>query len=162
MPIFCRSFLRNYKLTGKAVGMNKERILVALHKQRYIFPVGLTVTKSVQGDQGTVYVGVFRAIADDVSKASVFLTSAGLMLAANRGFLDMFGFNQNEIQGKNIRFIASQPELMEKEVRRKDHVLAHFAGHLISCNLYFLMTCTSSIASTPKCRMNYVLHSQFL
>lgn len=53
------SYLRNYKMTGKAKILNKTREVIALHKERHVFPIRLSVTKIQQGDQDA-YMAVIK------------------------------------------------------------------------------------------------------
>ena len=45
------SFIRNYLDSGKAKVLNSTRELQALHKDRFVFPVKLALTKIAQGGE---------------------------------------------------------------------------------------------------------------
>lgn len=108
-------YLRNYKVSGKAKVLNKVREVIALHKERHVFPVRLSVTKLQQGDQDC-YMGVIKPMEDDYKRGVVWITTGGQVLCCNRGFTDLFGFKSSDLVGRNIKVVASNPEDMESHI----------------------------------------------
>jgi PAS domain S-box-containing protein len=53
-------YLRNYIATGKAKILDSVREVVALHKERYVFPLRLVVTKVSGAGQDSLFMGVLR------------------------------------------------------------------------------------------------------
>lgn len=88
---------------------------MALHRQKHVFPVMLTVTKTTQGDmQG--FLGLFQPLEEN-DDAFVWLTTAGLILSINKPLTNVLGHTTADICGKNLRCIAADQEDMEHHVR---------------------------------------------
>ncbi|CAG9460435.1 unnamed protein product [Pedinophyceae sp. YPF-701] len=91
-------YLRNYKLTGKSKVIGKVREVIALHKDKSVLPVKLSVSKVPSDDPNAsdAFMGVMRPVEEDLSCGTAWLTTTGTFLATNRGFTDCFGYDPKE------------------------------------------------------------------
>lgn len=81
-------YLRNYRTTGKAKILNSPREVVALHKEKYVFPIMLFVNKLASGnevDAATMtFIGVVRRAQENPTKGTIYITSQGQVLCCNK------------------------------------------------------------------------------
>lgn len=109
-------YLKNYKSTGRARILNRQRKVVALHKQRHVFPVMLVVTRIMQGETGA-FMGVIKEVPDSANDATVYITTQGVVVCANQGFSEMFGWKGPELVGRNLRALTAEAESFERQLR---------------------------------------------
>ncbi|CAG9461681.1 unnamed protein product [Pedinophyceae sp. YPF-701] len=92
-------YLKNYQTTGKAQVLNSVREVIAMHRDRFVFPIVLAVTKiSQQGKDG--FMGVIRQVEEDTRYAKVWVARNGMIICGSKGFVDMFGFTYGDVAGK--------------------------------------------------------------
>jgi hypothetical protein len=84
-------FLKNYATTGAAKILDKRREVVAIHRERFVFPIALIVRKVQQGGQDA-FMGVLSPLQADPSVATVWLTAQGLIICLSRNFTDHMGW----------------------------------------------------------------------
>jgi len=92
-------YLKNYMTTGQAKILNTVRKVVGLHRERYVFPFALVVTKITHnGREG--FMAVIRPVEDDPRIAKIYMTVTGMIVAVSRGFTTMTGYSYNDVAGK--------------------------------------------------------------
>eukprot|EP00883_Tetradesmus_obliquus_P002715 jgi/Sobl393_1/12921/SZX78204.1 len=121
-------FLQRYVSTGTARILNSTRMLVALHKDRSVFPILLAVQKLSGVGADAIFMGVLRnRVDDDPNIVRVWTTPAGVVLCADERFRDWFGLPSGELVGRPVsglstdiegfdRFIAAANELPLEQV----------------------------------------------
>lgn len=91
------NYLRAYKQTGVSAVLNRKREVVAMAKDRTVFPVMLGVTKMVQSDGSVQFLGVIKRKHAEDRYAELWVTSAGGVLCASEGFQALTGFTSMEL-----------------------------------------------------------------
>ncbi|WIA28374.1 hypothetical protein OEZ86_010920 [Tetradesmus obliquus] len=95
------SYLNNYITTGHAKLLDVTREVVALHKDRYVFPVTLTVSKLSGSGAETTFMSVLKEAAEgDTDTIRAWLLISGTMLCADQSFLDYAGWSPGELVGR--------------------------------------------------------------
>jgi hypothetical protein len=56
------TYLRNYATTEKAKVLNTTREVVAMHQERYVFPISLNVTKVSGSGADAIYMGIIKVM----------------------------------------------------------------------------------------------------
>lgn len=54
-------FLANYQNTGKAKILDSEREVLGQHKENFVFPIKITVTRSSGAGADSIFMGVLKA-----------------------------------------------------------------------------------------------------
>lgn len=110
------TYLRNYLTTGKAKILDTVREVLGLHKERYVFPARIMVTK-VSGDgMDSVFMGVFKPIEEDHSVVRAYVAPGGSILCADLRFMDWFGKDASELQGKPFHSLGVEQGQLEQLV----------------------------------------------
>ncbi|GAX73193.1 hypothetical protein CEUSTIGMA_g646.t1 [Chlamydomonas eustigma] len=108
------TYLRNYISTGKAKILDSSREILGLHKDRYVFPASLFVTK-VSGDgMDSVFMGVFKIMQEDKTTVRAYATPGGSILCCDMRFMDWFGIKSSELQGKLFHTLAVEQGQLEQ------------------------------------------------
>lgn len=94
------TYLRNYITTGKAKIIDSVREVLGLHRDRYVFPTRLKVSKVSGNGPDSVFMGMFRAVEEDSTLVRAYVAPGGSVLCADMRFMDWFGRNPAEVQGK--------------------------------------------------------------
>lgn len=101
-----RRYLQRYLQTGEARIINSTRNVVGLTKQRFVFPVSITVLKISGTRDDAVFMGIARQPPPaDASGATVRLwvvPGSGTVLAADAAFVDQFGVPPTELVGRCV------------------------------------------------------------
>eukprot|EP00879_Flechtneria_rotunda_P020397 GHRR01021459.1.p1 GENE.GHRR01021459.1~~GHRR01021459.1.p1 ORF type:complete len:889 (+),score=208.65 GHRR01021459.1:224-2890(+) len=94
------SYLHNYITTGKAKILDTMREVVALHKDRYVFPVRLTVSRVNGEGPDSVFMDVMKAVESDPNIVKGWLLTNGTTLCVDQSFVDLAGYTPSELVGK--------------------------------------------------------------
>jgi len=108
-------YLRNYKVSGRPRVLNTLRTVVGIHKDKHVFAVSLLVTKVEQAGT-TTFMGVLHRIEENLTHGVVWLNLQGVVLCANRGFTDNFGYSTTDITNKPISSCAPAESRWEEEI----------------------------------------------
>lgn len=108
------TYMRNYLTTGKAKIIDSMRSVLGLHRERYVFPTRLLVSK-VSGDgMDSVFMGVFKPVPEDKTVMNAYVATGGSLLCADLRFLDWFGRNPAELQGKPFHTLGVEQGQLEQ------------------------------------------------
>ncbi|GIL45019.1 hypothetical protein Vafri_2438, partial [Volvox africanus] len=83
-------YVRQYAHTGRETVLNTVVSLPALHKDRYVIPVRVGVTKVSGAADSSTFMGVLEPIAQERNEANVYLLPGGTVAAVDRAFVDWF------------------------------------------------------------------------
>jgi hypothetical protein len=82
--------------------------LVALHKDRYVFPIDLVVTK-VSGDGAdAIFMGVIHESAEDKNVVKAWIMPGGTLLCMDQRFTDWLGKSIVDCVGRPLHILASE------------------------------------------------------
>ena len=82
--------------------------LVALHKERYVFPIDLVVTK-VSGDGAdAIFMGVITPSVEDKNVVKAWIMPGGNLLCMDQRFTDWLGKNPADCVGRPLHILASE------------------------------------------------------
>ncbi|PNW87648.1 hypothetical protein CHLRE_02g142166v5 [Chlamydomonas reinhardtii] len=114
-------YLRNYVTTGKAKILDSVREVVALHRDRYVFPIKIMVTKSQGSGADATFMGLLKEVEADPNTIKAWLMPNGVTLCADQSFTDYAGWAPNDLIGKPFSNIAADPEAMAGLLERAVH-----------------------------------------
>ncbi|KAG2422329.1 hypothetical protein HXX76_016114 [Chlamydomonas incerta] len=114
-------YLRNYVTTGKAKILDSVREVVALHRDRYVFPIKIMVTKSQGSGADATFMGLLKEVEADPNVIKAWLMPNGVTLCADQSFTDYAGWAPNDLIGKPFSKIAADPEAMAGLLERAVH-----------------------------------------
>jgi len=108
-------YIENYKKTGIQKVIGHVRNVPAKHKNGTVFPICLQVNKVKIGEME-----LLRATIDRINldiEAMFTLDESGVIESTNRNFiLSLFGYENNELVGKNISFLIPQIHVTANEM----------------------------------------------
>ncbi|KAJ9530074.1 hypothetical protein QJQ45_023353, partial [Haematococcus lacustris] len=116
-PPFSRNhnnYVRNYIQTGKAKILDQLREFVALHKDRYVKPISVFVTKVSGIGEDSVFMGVFAEIVSPHNVAIVWVMGGGQVLSCDGTFTDWLGYKQEDLHGKPVTDLVLQRQELEQ------------------------------------------------
>ncbi|KAG2487286.1 hypothetical protein HYH03_014127 [Edaphochlamys debaryana] len=120
-------YLRNYVTTGKAKILDSLREVVALHRDRYVFPIRLMVTKSAGTGADATFMGLLKEVEPDPFQVKAWLMPNGVTLCVDQSFTDYAGWAPNDLIGKPFTSIAAEPSqlalLLEKAAKMTEEEL---------------------------------------
>jgi hypothetical protein len=67
------------------------REVLGQHKQKYVFPIRLLVTKASGTGEDSVFMGVLRAVESDEAVIRAWLLPNGTILCVDQNFIDYAG-----------------------------------------------------------------------
>ncbi|KAL6754986.1 hypothetical protein V8C86DRAFT_270236 [Haematococcus lacustris] len=133
-PPFSRNhnnYVRNYIQTGQSKVLDKLREFVVLHKERYVRPISVFVTKVSGIGEDSVFMGVFQPIHIPPNTAVLWVLMSGQVLSCDITFTDWTGYKQEDLTGKPITEMVQQPEELERTmmyVRSETEARQHKKG----------------------------------
>ncbi|KAG2450719.1 hypothetical protein HYH02_004557 [Chlamydomonas schloesseri] len=107
-------YLRNYITTGKAKILDSVREVVAIHKDRYVFPLKIAVTKVSGTGADSLFMGVLKPAEDDPSTVRAWMMTQGTILCVDQRFSDWFGRGPQELVGRPFNTIATEQDVLIK------------------------------------------------
>ncbi len=93
---------------GKAKILDTVREVVAIHKDRYVFPIKLTVTKVSGTGADSLFMGVLRPAEEDPASVRAWIMTQGTILCVDQRFSDWFGRGPNELVGRPFNTMATE------------------------------------------------------
>lgn len=91
---------------------------VGLHKDRYVFPVNLCVTKLSGTGSEVVFLAVLRPAPVDSGCVRVWIAPNGLVLCTDSQFSSVCGEMSQEMVGRNWWDLGTDEQMMRQLVRR--------------------------------------------
>uniref|UniRef100_A0A383VUJ6 PAS domain-containing protein n=1 Tax=Tetradesmus obliquus TaxID=3088 RepID=A0A383VUJ6_TETOB len=108
------SFLERFVQTGIPHIANKKRSMVALHKDRSMFPIMLCATRLSGVGADMLFIGLIRrlppAISDGRAVVRFWTNSSGIILCCERGTADSFGLDAFELVGQPFSNLCTDVE----------------------------------------------------
>ncbi|KXZ56496.1 hypothetical protein GPECTOR_1g444 [Gonium pectorale] len=116
-------YIKRHITTGRETVMNRVTDLVALHKDRYVFPFRLAVSKVSGAGDDSLFMGVIMGVEPPSDTANVYILSGGSVAAVDQAFVDWFGFTVEDYIGQPVHTLAMDPSPFKRlveEVTRHD------------------------------------------
>ncbi|KAG2423294.1 hypothetical protein HXX76_015443 [Chlamydomonas incerta] len=95
-------FIQRYTAGGEPRILDSVREVVALHMERYVFPVELCVTKLSGTGTDSIFLGVLRPVPPDVRNLRAWMSPNGVFLCGDQGFASMCGLGEGELVGRTL------------------------------------------------------------
>ncbi|KXZ48338.1 hypothetical protein GPECTOR_28g744 [Gonium pectorale] len=111
-------YLRNYVTTGKAKILDALREVVALHHDRYVFPIKILVTKTQGVGQDSIFMGLLKEVESDPNQLKAWVMPNGVTLCADQSFTDYAGWAPNDLIGKPFVNICAEPDAVGKFIEQ--------------------------------------------
>jgi PAS domain S-box-containing protein len=112
--------LAHFLVTGQGSVLNKRLELTALRRGSYEFPVELTIAAIQIGDHFEFSAFIrditerkrladrFRATVESAPMAMIMIDSVGAMVLVNAGTEKLFGYNRQELLGRNVEVLVPE------------------------------------------------------
>ncbi|KAF5829405.1 hypothetical protein DUNSADRAFT_16104 [Dunaliella salina] len=111
-------YLRNYVSTGKKRIIDSIREVVALHKNKNVFPIQLAVTKVSGVGNDSVFMGVLRPYTVEAGVIRVWCTPSGGVISVDERFFDSFGKTYSEVAGRPFSSLVRDQDVIMKLLER--------------------------------------------
>ncbi|GLI66740.1 hypothetical protein VaNZ11_010687 [Volvox africanus] len=100
-------YISRYVQDGSPHILDSVRDMVALHKDRYVFPVQLCVTKLSGVGTDAVFLGLLRPAPFDTRHVRAWVTPNGVILCTDPQFASLTGILGEEMVGRNLRTLST-------------------------------------------------------
>eukprot|EP00879_Flechtneria_rotunda_P030004 GHRR01032487.1.p1 GENE.GHRR01032487.1~~GHRR01032487.1.p1 ORF type:complete len:117 (-),score=23.04 GHRR01032487.1:317-667(-) len=87
--------------------------VVAQHKERWVFPVTIAVTKVSGAGADAVYMGVLKPAAQDSESVKVWISPGGTVWCVDSRFADWFGTSPADCVNKPFSTLGVEPDKLE-------------------------------------------------
>ncbi|WIA17635.1 hypothetical protein OEZ85_014441 [Tetradesmus obliquus] len=111
-------YLRNFQTTGQPKILDKTQEMVALHKEHYVFPVTLGVTRVSGTGAEAMFMGVMRPALEDAGAVKAWIMPGGIMLCVDARFTDWFGKSPVDCVGRPLSSLAVDGDALTGLVER--------------------------------------------
>ncbi|KAG2446182.1 hypothetical protein HXX76_000775 [Chlamydomonas incerta] len=115
-------YIRQYIQTGRERVISSVNTVVALHKNRYVIPVKLAVSKVSGATEDSIFMGVLEPIAADPAEAHVYLLLNGVVTAMDQAFAEWTGYEMTDVLGKELVALVTDPEQLKAVLPKFDPV----------------------------------------
>ncbi|GIL88290.1 hypothetical protein Vretifemale_16221 [Volvox reticuliferus] len=95
-------YIERYASTGEAHVLDHVRDVVALHKERYVFPISLCVTKLSGVGTDSIFLGVIRPVPTSLLIVRAWITPNGVFLCADQQFSSAIGMLEEDMVGHTL------------------------------------------------------------
>ncbi|PNH07141.1 Tiny macrocysts protein B, partial [Tetrabaena socialis] len=112
------SYMRNYRATGKAKILDSPREVVALHRDHYVFPIKILVTKTQGNGADALFMGLLKEVEADPTQIKAWLMPNGMTLCADQSFTDYAGWAPADLIGKPFTGITADPDFVSSLIER--------------------------------------------
>ena len=106
-----KDFLETYFKTGKTKTINKEKLLFALHRNGYCFPIKLMVKQIPNLTEGIQYVGMIRQFQSD--HQYIITDTKGVIDSFSEGISNILQLSSAFFKDNQINIQVIAPELMK-------------------------------------------------
>ncbi|KAF5832011.1 hypothetical protein DUNSADRAFT_12252 [Dunaliella salina] len=107
------SYLQRYTSTGDPHILDKVQEVVALHKEKFVFPTELGVTKLSGSGSDSVFLGVLKAMPVSMETVRVWVAPNGVVLCADQQFSGLMGYPSEALVGTSIFSLLEDPSAGE-------------------------------------------------
>ncbi|KAG2446966.1 hypothetical protein HYH02_008120 [Chlamydomonas schloesseri] len=104
------SYLTRYVTTAEPHILDSVREVVALHKERYVFPISLCVTKMSGTGSDSVFLGVMRLLPPSSLRVRAWVAPNGAFLCGDQQFASMCGLAEKDLVGCTLSSLVANPE----------------------------------------------------
>ncbi|GLI70439.1 hypothetical protein VaNZ11_015349 [Volvox africanus] len=131
------SYLARYIDGGEAHILDTVREVVALHKDRYVFPVDLCVTKMSGSGSDSVFLGVMRPLPTSTLRSRAWLAPNGIFLCGDQQFASLCGLTEKNLVGRSLASLCANPdsEIMAMLERFRQASAAELSSGLVRWEL---------------------------
>lgn len=98
----------SFARAGKAKILDTVREVVAIHKDRYVFPIKIAVTKVSGTGADSLFMGVLKPAEEDPASVRAWIMTQGTILCVDQRFSDWFGRGPNELVGRPFNTMATE------------------------------------------------------
>ncbi|GFR45040.1 hypothetical protein Agub_g6410 [Astrephomene gubernaculifera] len=106
-------YMSRYRTTGESHILDIVREVVALHKDRYVFPLMICVTKMSGTGSDSVFLGVIRPLAPNSLMIRAWLAPNGTFLCGDQQFASMCGLAEKDLVGHSLSSLVAEGEVGE-------------------------------------------------
>ncbi|KAG2445381.1 hypothetical protein HXX76_000003 [Chlamydomonas incerta] len=111
-------YMQRYVGGGEPHMLDSVREVVALHKERFVFPVQLCVTKLSGSGSDSIFLGVVRPLPPNPHVMRAWLSPNGTFLCADQQFASAVGRSEGELVGHQLMALAASAEAVEGLLER--------------------------------------------
>ncbi|KAG2443480.1 hypothetical protein HXX76_001833 [Chlamydomonas incerta] len=104
-------YLTRYVNGGEPHILDTVREVVALHKERYVFPMQLCVTRMSGTGSDSVFLGVARPMVANSLNVRAWVSPNGTFLCGDQMFASMCGIGEGELVGRSLASLSAGPEV---------------------------------------------------
>lgn len=83
--------------------------MVALHKDRFVFPVRIAVTRVSGSGADSIFMGVIKPLEQDPDTIKAWILPTGNILCVDLRFTDWLGIAPADCVGKHMSSLVSDP-----------------------------------------------------
>ncbi|KAG2441028.1 hypothetical protein HXX76_003881 [Chlamydomonas incerta] len=113
------SYLQRYAAGGEPRILDSVREVIALHKERYVMPMSLCVTKMSGTGTDSVFLGVVRPMPSNTRNVRCWVAPSGVILCGDQQFASMIGVTEGEVVGRTLLSLTeSSPTEVETLLER--------------------------------------------
>lgn len=126
-PPFCthhNTYIKTYIETGKPKILDNVNDVIGMHRDRFVIPLKLYVTKVSGIGMDTVFMGVLQQQPIEKNSATVWVMNVDMILSCDSEFTDWLGYKQEDVHGKPIKDLVVQASELEELVARMKSELA--------------------------------------
>ncbi|KAG2482499.1 hypothetical protein HYH03_018574 [Edaphochlamys debaryana] len=102
------SYMQRYISTSEPHILDTVKEVVALHKDRYVFPVLLCVTKLSGIGTDSVFLGVVRPMPNNNTNLRAWIAPNGVFLCADQQFASAVGAMEGELVGRTLASLVME------------------------------------------------------
>ncbi|KAF5830858.1 hypothetical protein DUNSADRAFT_13938 [Dunaliella salina] len=133
------SYLQRYTSTGDPHIIDKVQEVVALHKDKFVFPTELGVTQLSGTGSDCVFLGVMKKMPMSIDNVRVWVAPNGVVLCADQQFSGLMGYPSEALVGMSIYTLLENPAAGEAFTEQcKSAILEDFAEHRIKTTARFV------------------------
>ncbi|KAG2443203.1 hypothetical protein HYH02_009280 [Chlamydomonas schloesseri] len=130
-------YMQRYVSGGEPHILDTVREVLALHKERYVFPMQLCVTKMSGTGTDSIFLGVARPMVPNSLNKRAWIAPNGVFMCGDQQFSSMCGITEGELVGRTIASLVDATDV-EVELlldRCRDASAADLEAGLIKAQL---------------------------
>ncbi|KAG2443202.1 hypothetical protein HYH02_009279 [Chlamydomonas schloesseri] len=104
-------YLSRYVNGGEPHILDTVREVVALHKERYVFPMQLCVTRMSGTGSDSVFLGVARPMVANSLNVRAWVSPNGTFLCGDQMFASMCGIAESDLVGRSLASLSASSEI---------------------------------------------------
>ena len=93
------------------------REVLGQHKENFVFPIRITVTRSSGAGADSIFMGVLTAVEGDKTIIRAWLLSSGTILCVDQNFIDYAGWASKDLLGRAFAALATDDALVGKMIK---------------------------------------------